>query len=151
MRDYLFRGKTSTGVWVYGSLINVPSFCCIMEEDNGTNYEYPYLDGDLGIIDGQITPVIPETVGQFTGVCDKNGKKIFEGDIVSYLWDKATVCMLICFKDGEFCMKPISANQPGEYWEIRISGYGVDAVIVDNIHGVRELLKGVHDAQDSRT
>lgn len=87
MREILFRGKTRYGSWVYGSMIHVGEFCCILEEDNGTDYEYPYLDKDLGIIDGQATPVIPETVGQFTGKLDRNGKKIFEGDIVRAMMD----------------------------------------------------------------
>lgn len=87
MRDILFRGKTRYGAWVYGSLIHVGEFCCILEEDDGTDYEYPYLDKDLGVIDGQVTPVIPETVGQYTGKHDRNGKKIFEGDIVRAMMD----------------------------------------------------------------
>jgi uncharacterized phage protein (TIGR01671 family) len=88
MRDYLFRGKSRfSGKWVYGSLIHVGEFCCILTKDDGTDFEYPYLDGDLGIIDGNAIPVIPETVGQYTGIRDKTGDKIFEGDIVNAFMD----------------------------------------------------------------
>ena len=130
MRNIVFRGrKTHSYEWAEGSLITADNFTAILEaEDKVHPMDYPYLDGDLGTIDGKATPVEPETIGQFTGLIDKNGRKVFEGDmVVSYdLFGSVDACGVVNWNDL-FCAWHIGKNS---MYGNRIATYEV----IGNIH-----------------
>lgn len=165
MREILFRGKTKDGRWAYGSLILAGEYCCILEsEENMHPLDYPYLDKDLGTIDGYATPVIRETVGQFVGNFVTTGEKstlewtrIFEGDILNCVvpeWPEESIGYrsmveynvrkgVVAYQQdlGEF---RIRLFKNGEYWKREnLWTYGIKRLdVIGNIHDNSDLLEG---------
>ena len=134
MREILFRGKrTDNGEWETGSLVIIRDGCSDKEvfiADKMTGYH---------------TPVIPETVGQYTGLTDKNGVKIFEGDIVNCVSKLDSADMVVIFECGQFRM--VLAEKYHEY-QTNVGYYDINCFakeVVGNIHDNPELMKGGAD------
>ena len=139
MRENLFHGKRKdNGKWVEGYLfiakwyLNDEKFTAIMRTD-ATAYPHCEISG--------WEEVDPETVGQYTGLTDKNGKKIFEGDIVHCIARMDEANCVIIFEEGEFRLIP------ERRYKNYVTGSGYHAIycfekeVIGNIHDNPELLQ----------
>ena len=132
MREILFRGKrTDNGKWECGDLLSPNEFNAI---PHIVYIDYLNEYGDIGEIS---TPVIPETVGQYTGLTDKNGKKIFEGDIVTGYFNHEKIVGYVFYGGNAHFF----IQRDGIY------GIGLDnsdcwLEVIGNIHDKPELLEG---------
>lgn len=130
-REILFRGKTKSknSKWIYGDLNNV--FCGVFIFDRVDESELNSPDN---------YEVIPETVGQFTGLTDKNGTKIFEGDILNYkdtLYSYDSVNWEVIFYSGAFFM----AGLPRKIRIYHIGDRQDSIEVIGNIYDNPDLLK----------
>lgn len=175
MREILFRGKRKdNGEWVEGYLVTaryyldnspvtimIPSFNPYSDTSDPILYPNSEISG--------YEEVVLETVGQYTGLTDKNGKKIFEGDIVKTqeMYDRpfsqkrkskrhiGVVEYKIRSCGGSFNPKTGNWDRHEEYlaeWIVNVADYGrfscsawgdfYDCEVIGNIHDNPDLLKG---------
>ena len=119
MREILFRGKRiGNGEWITGYLVD------------------SHFIGNWLLCE----PVIPETVGQYTGLTDKNGKKIYEGDIVTGLFSFGMeIKSVVVFQDGAFGLR--WSRGGAEQFSAFTSICNVEFEVIGNIHDNPELLE----------
>lgn len=121
MREIKFRGKSlDNGEWVCGDLhIRTP---------------FPHIHSE---IDYSKVNIDPHTVGQFTGLHDKNGKEIYEGDII-VLGHKRNCKASVVWIDAGFARKSTNPFDDAYY----LTGADMERyVVIGNIHDNPELLK----------
>ena len=139
MRDILFRGRqTDKEKWIYG----VPVKGASADESEILIIESVFECDEYARRGCEFTPVIPSTVGQYTGLTDKNGKKIFEGDIVYCKSRLDNANMVVIFECGQFRMV-LSENYHN--YQTNSGFYDIncfDKEVIGNIHDNPELLKG---------
>ena len=138
-REILFRGQTRRfgekvrmngeklpGNWVYGGIFpGTGDFSVIYGWETGAEQ----TGGNLKKL-----TVYSETVGQYTGLTDKNGVKIFEGDILKGAWSE---CIVVYYDD---CYLAFRARDKSNF-EKELSYYGYDRLeVIGNIHDNPELL-----------
>ena len=135
-REILFRGKRAdNGEWIYGYLIgnNVIVGEVVDFDEDYFNTEFWYK-------------VVPETVGQFTGLTDKNGTKIFDGGIISV---SGVVNKLVTYIDKYACFCLANTNElNSKYmypWQQVAPGwwneFGREIEAIGNAYDNPELLK----------
>lgn len=140
MREILFRGKSiKTGKWVYGAYIKhinrtpCPMGDRVRPEDIYYAILYSgFSDWNMPRgIEGQL--VNPDTIGQFTGITDKNGKKIFELDIVLKRTRDGKIPCLVTFNDGCFnCGVGSGSSTKNHYYLLNDSQIEVIGNRIDN-------------------
>ena len=143
MRTILFRGKrTDNGEWIEGYYATQSNHACFANELKHQHFIFKdvFLDFNLGGL--QKFEVIPETVGQYTGKTDKNGKNIFEGDIVYCKSRLDNAIMVVIFECGQFRMV-LSENYRS--YQTNSGFYDIncfDKEVIGNIYDNPDLLTG---------
>lgn len=132
-REILFRGKSiGTDEWLYGNLFNygltAPSNVPCISVCVPTSWKEAY----------NLYAVHPDTIGQYTGLKDKNGKKIFEGDIV--IIGEKLKAKVINY-DGAFRMQSEFSPTPIDTTDMGYMMREFSVRIIGNIHDNLGLIK----------
>ena len=141
MREILFRGKRKdNGEWIEGYFVYTKS-----DYDTEEEREADIIPHDADrVYTGEYNyayPCIPETVGQYTGLTDKNGQKIFEGDVLKNVmrWCEEERNGLVTFKDGAFGF--IWHRGEVEMFHAFVSVVNIEYEVIGNINDNPELLE----------
>lgn len=134
-REIKFRGYGYGGQWHFGNLIRRVVESPVQESTQ--EYETFYIQEQN--LSGKEIEVFPDTIGQCTGLKDKNGKKIFEGDIVTIGNNLKAV---IIWFNGSFRFQDELSCKATYLDDMGVIMRDYDVAVIGNIHNNPELLKG---------
>ena len=145
MREILFRGKAYEGEWVQGTYYHQKEFY-------GDETDFHYIIESCDQLEDNMmnfSGVIPETIGQYTGLTDKNGTKIFEGDIVeghchSQWSHRLQRCVVEYDRDSFKSRHYLNYPDKKHYFEYKVL-FSKDVVVIGNIYDNPELLESEVD------
>ena len=147
-REIIFRGKRlEDGEWVHGDLIHICGGCVIY---HGSSTESELMEDSsnlaIGLYMNEVSPVVTNTVGQFTGLYDNNGKEIYEGDILMCIGQRKDnkgrkYFRKVSFKNGSFCMSVPEYNIDSYLYNHIVNGK-LNWEVIGNIYDNKELLEG---------
>lgn len=132
MREIKFRGKTKEGKWVHGSYL-------IITDDDGIEHSFIHQDNcSYENVLEYLKEVIPETVGQLTGLKDENGIDIYEADLL----DTPSGVGEVQFIDGKFVIFIYGRSEDGAFAQMlpNLSFYdnARNTILTGNIHDKTE-------------
>ena len=142
MREILFRGKRlQGGNWVEGYFFKSDINKRERESKKATLIFTPDCDTFIMVPECHNSfMVVSDTVGQYTGLLDKNGKRIFEGDIAKVLQGKDKDIAYVGFENGAFMLYPKTGNiYERTLWEYWYNDWDVE--VIGNVHDNPDLLE----------
>lgn len=136
MREILFRGKTPDGRWVYGDLVKDP---CEIHGEKYTEYIIRGY-GEFTVNGNEFFELVTaKTVGQYTGLKDKTGEMIFEGDLIRTTNNGFNISKQEMRGIVEYVNCVFVGNRKNMAQDISLRSS--DLEIIGNIHDNPELLK----------
>lgn len=143
MREILFKAKrVDNGEWIEGSLIDLDidsGYCYIVPP-----YKKASILPIIFLITDRMKLVDPETLCQFTGLCDKNGKRIWENDVVWLVCDGKEHIYQIVWDNSELDFKATKGEENyGTNYEYLLCCDEIE--VIGNIFDNKELLQEESD------